>query len=95
MRPGGLRIWLLIAAGTSFAFGVGVTCDGPLYAANEQTKDVIAAQIRKQGFACNNPQSAERESTVAGKIVWILKCEGATYRVHLIPNQAASVERLN
>lgn len=81
--------------GIAFAFSFGSTAVGPLYAAHEQTKDVLAAQIRKQGFACNNPLTAERENAAVGKIVWILKCEGATYRVQPVPNRAATVERLN
>jgi hypothetical protein len=64
--------------------------------AKEVPKEIIAVQIRKQGFACKTPLSAERD-TAAGNPddpVWTLKCDNASYRVHLIPNMAAKIERL-
>jgi hypothetical protein len=62
----------------------------------EMSKDIIAVQIRKQGFACTNPQSATREgdATKYDDAVWLLKCDESTYKVQLIPNMAAKVERL-
>ncbi|MGE0024391.1 MAG: hypothetical protein AB7S70_12255 [Hyphomicrobium sp.] len=62
----------------------------------EVSKDIIAVQIRKQGFACNKALSAERDTTAGNPDdpVWTLKCDGASYRVHLIPNMAATVEKL-
>jgi hypothetical protein len=62
----------------------------------EMSKDIIAVQIRKQGYDCKNPESAERdvEASKPDSEVWVLKCEGASYRVHLIPNMAATVETL-
>lgn len=64
--------------------------------AKEKSKDIIAVQIRKQGFACNKPQSAEHdtEASKPDAEVWTLKCEGVTYKVKLIPNMAATVEKL-
>ena len=70
----------------------------PLAAAEpEQPKEIIAAQIRKQGYACEKPQSAERdpEASEADKAAWGLRCENATYRVRLIPTRAAHVERID
>lgn len=62
----------------------------------ELSKDIIAVQIRKQGFECNSPESAERDEKASqpDSEVWILRCEGLSYRVQLIPNMAAKVERL-
>ncbi len=62
----------------------------------EVSKDIIAVQIRKQGFACKTPLSAERDTTTGNPDdpVWTLKCDDASYRVHLIPNMAAQVEKL-
>lgn len=62
----------------------------------EKSKNIIAVQIRRQGFACTNPQKAERDQTIGNPDdpIWTLTCENAVYRVHLIPNQAAKVERL-
>ena len=64
--------------------------------AQEGPKDIIAAQIRSQGYACNSPQSAERDvaASAANQAVWMLRCQNASYRVTLIPNLAAKVEKV-
>ena len=63
----------------------------------ESPKDDIAAQIRAQGYACDQPQSATRyaQASKPDEAVWLLRCEGASYRVRLIPDMAAQVERIN
>ena len=63
----------------------------------ESPKNDIAAQIRAQGYACDQPQSATRDAQASrpDEEVWLLRCEGASYRVRLIPNMAAQVERIN
>lgn len=70
----------------------------PVSAAEQESPDkIIAAQIRRQGFQCENPQSAKRDSEASkpDEAVWVLQCENATYRVKLIPDMAAQVERVN
>ena len=64
--------------------------------AQEDPKDIIAAQIRSQGYAGNSTQSAERdaEASAANQAVWMLSCQNASYRVTLIPNLAAKVEKV-
>ena len=64
----------------------------------ESPKDDIAAQIRRQGCACEQPQSATRDAQASkkpDKAVWLLRCEGATYRVRFMPDMAARVERID
>lgn len=58
-------------------------------------QEIIATQIRQQGFTCEKPKSAERDSEESkpGAVVWILTCENATYKVRLRPNMAADVEK--
>lgn len=65
-------------------------------AAEETPKDMLAAQIRIQGFTCNQPQRAVRDAKMSkpDHDVWILKCEGATYRISRYPDLAAKVELL-
>ena len=65
-------------------------------AVEETPKEVIATQIRRQGFACEKPISAERdrERSKPDEPVWLLKCENNTYRVRLIPDMAAQVQRM-
>ena len=64
--------------------------------AQEEPKDIIATQIRSQGYACNETQSAERDAkaSAANQAVWMLRCQNASYRVTLIPNLAAKVEKV-
>jgi len=61
------------------------------------TPEIIAAQIRDQGYVCAKAISAERDEKLskADEAAWILKCENATYRVRLVPDLAAKVERLD
>lgn len=62
----------------------------------EVSKEVIAVQLRKQGFECKNPESAERdtEDSKPDENAWLLTCEGVRYKVKLIPKMAAKVEKL-
>ncbi|HEX9881922.1 MAG TPA: hypothetical protein VGA65_05390 [Hyphomicrobium sp.] len=66
-------------------------------AQNESAANVIAVQIRKQGFACEKAQSAEKDAKAdrPDSPVWILDCGNASYRVRLVPNMAAKVEKLD
>ena len=62
----------------------------------ERSKEIIAVQLRRQGYECNKPQSAERDDAASkpDAEIWTLNCEGVSYRVKLIPNMAATVEKL-
>jgi len=74
--------------------------DGPQRAAAQDikasAKEIIAAQIRKQGYQCENPSRAERDRkrSKPGEAVWVLHCENETYRVRLTPSLPAKVEQL-
>lgn len=88
MRRSGLAVIAFIAC------GVGAL--SPL-AAQETPKDIIAAHIRSQGYACEGPKSAKRDlrASIPEEAVWLLKCGNASYRVRLIPDMAAIVEPLD
>ena len=64
--------------------------------AQEGAADIIAAQIRMQGYACDEAMSAQRDpgASSAGEAAWVLNCDNAVYRVRLIPDMAARVERI-
>ncbi|MFA5951586.1 MAG: hypothetical protein WC807_15005 [Hyphomicrobium sp.] len=64
---------------------------------SEQPKNIIADQIRRQGVPCTDPVRAERDVklTRPNEAAWTLQCKEGTYRVILIPDMAAKVERLN
>lgn len=64
--------------------------------AQEAPMDIVASQIRGQGYACESPQSAKRDvsASKAHEVLWILSCQNATYRVTLVPSMAAKVEKV-
>lgn len=68
----------------------------PVRAELEISKEIIAVQLRRQGYECKNPSKAERErkESKPDENVWVLTCENARYRVQLVPNMAAKVEQL-
>jgi hypothetical protein len=57
---------------------------------------IVADQVRSQGFACDKPVSVERieAEASADETGYVLKCDGATYQVHLIPDQAARIMKV-
>jgi bifunctional non-homologous end joining protein LigD len=57
---------------------------------------VLAAQIRSQGIACDEPQKATRDAKLSKPDydVWVLTCKNATYRIGRYPDMAAKVEKL-
>lgn len=59
--------------------------------------DILAAQLREQGYACDQPKSAEQDvqASKPDEAVWIVQCENSKYRMRLDPDMAAKVERLN
>jgi hypothetical protein len=63
---------------------------------DEIPPDIIAVQIRKQGYECTNPSKAKRdpEASKPDLPVWILTCENATYRVRLVGNMADHIEKM-
>ena len=65
-------------------------------AAGELPRDVLAAQIRIQGVACDKPLSAVRDAKRSRPdyAVWVLKCSNAIYRVGRAPDMAAKIEQL-
>ena len=68
----------------------------PARAAGETPQDVLAAQIRLQGYACDKSLGAvrDRKRSKPDHAVWVLKCSNATYRIGRFPDMAAKVERL-
>ena len=62
----------------------------------EMPADSIAAQVRLHGHRCDEALSAARDTALSkpNEAVWVLKCANASYRLSVIPNMAAKVERL-
>ncbi len=76
-------------------FSLQLTVSGSV--AEEMPAEIIAVQIRDQGYACDKALGAERDEKFSkpGEDAWVLKCGNASYSVKLIPDMAAKVERLN
>lgn len=97
-----INLYLAVSGlGLASTFVLGVDCGlgGMIVsakAAEEGAAEIIAVQIRKQGYSCEKALSAERsrESSKPNEAVWTLKCDTATYRVRLVPDLAADVQRL-
>jgi hypothetical protein len=70
---------------------------GGVRAEEMAASEIIADQIRDQGYACNESLTAERDPAYSrpDEPVWILECDNPTYRVRLVPGMAADVERLD
>jgi hypothetical protein len=64
---------------------------------NAQTPaEDVAAQVRLQGYRCDQPITARRDSSLSkpDSAVWFLKCRNASYRVRLDPDMAARIIKL-
>jgi hypothetical protein len=59
--------------------------------------EVLADQLRSQGYSCDRALSSERntQASRADEAVWVLKCTNSSYRIRLIPNMAAKVEKID
>jgi hypothetical protein len=75
---------------------VGVVVADPSFAQQIPPAADIAAQVRLQGYPCEGSVSAQKDAKYSwpDEPLWILKCDNATYRVRLVPDMAARIERL-
>ena len=62
----------------------------------ETIQGMLAAQIRTQGFTCEKPLGAKKNTKASrpDRDVWVLKCNNAMYKVTRAPDMAAKVEPL-
>jgi hypothetical protein len=63
---------------------------------SETPQNMLAAQIRLQGFTCDKALGATRDTKRSrpDHAVWVLKCSNANYRVSRAADMAAKVEPL-
>jgi hypothetical protein len=63
----------------------------------EKPEEIIAVQLRSQGFACDNPRNALRDpaDTRPDEAAWTIECDGQKYRVRFVPDMAAQVEKID
>ncbi|WP_420970205.1 hypothetical protein [Bradyrhizobium sp. B120] len=86
MRFTGLAFTALLVGGM-----VGSTAQ-----AEQTLPDLLAVQLRAQGYACDKPLKAERDDKLSkpDNEAWTLTCSNATYRVSRVPDLAAKVEKV-
>ena len=74
-----------------------ILADMAMAADDEAPKEIIASQIKRQGYACDHPKEAKRDTAFSkpDSAVWLLECESGTYRVRLVPDMGAQVERID
>ena len=70
---------------------------GGVASAQETPPEILAAQLRIQGYRCDAPVTAQRDAELSkpDEAVWILKCANASYRMRLDPDMAARIEQLD
>lgn len=93
-----LAFFSISALGGALMLNAADTAVSPSAQAQEDSAaSIIAAQIRKQGFACKTPKTATRENKPSRPDlpVWLLDCGDTSYRVQLVPNMAAKVEKVD
>jgi len=59
--------------------------------------EVLADQLRSQGYRCDRALGSEQDagSSKPNEAVWVLKCTNGSYRMRLVPDMAARVERID
>ncbi|MCA6121196.1 hypothetical protein J6500_04645 [Bradyrhizobium sp. WSM 1704] len=69
---------------------------GSVARAEQSLQDLLAIQLRAQGYACDKPLKAERNDKLSkpDNEAWTLTCSNATYRVSRVPDLAAKVEEI-
>jgi hypothetical protein len=63
----------------------------------EPPMDLLATQLRNQGFPCDRPESAQRDEKASkpNETVWVVGCKGARYRMTVVPDLAAKIEKIS
>ena len=64
--------------------------------ADDGALNLLGDQLRLQGMPCKHAQSAtpDPDASRPDERVWIVKCDDVSYRMRLIPNMRAQVEKL-
>ncbi|MCU0789475.1 MAG: hypothetical protein MUE79_00260 [Nitratireductor sp.] len=65
--------------------------------AQEKPEDIIATQLRDQGFACENPRDAVQDASDSrpDEEAWTIQCDGQKYRIRFVPDMAAQIEKID
>jgi hypothetical protein len=65
--------------------------------AQDDTKDIVAAAVRQNGFECANPESVkpDPEHSTPEEKAWIIQCGNAAYQVKFMGDRGAKVEPIS
>jgi hypothetical protein len=79
-----------------FLLAVAMSSIGSVAQTPDADLNIIADQVRSQGFACS-PVSAEHVAAESspGNEVYVLRCDGVSYRVQIVPDQASKITKLD
>lgn len=96
---GVLVMWKPKHCALTLAGLVGLISPGPTAAQQTRMETVagmLAAQIRIQGFACDDALKARKDPKRSRPDlgVWVLQCRNAIYRISRAPDMSAKVEQL-
>jgi hypothetical protein len=93
-----IRVTAGAAVAALLAGAAGYSAAQPRGAAKEDAPaELLAVQLRKQGFPCYRPVTAERDVALSmqDQAAWVVRCANASYRMRLTPDMAAIVELLD
>jgi len=92
----GMRLVEAMNSSNLLPIVVAVVLAIPALAQQEPLAEDIAAQVRLQGYPCDGAVSARKDTKYSwpDEPLWILNCANATYRVRLVPDMAARIEKL-
>jgi hypothetical protein len=95
-RPQGRSPSMLVRVARFAAAALAVTLVSASSLADDEAAKVTADKVRAQGFPCAEPVSAQRDPAASkpDEEVWILECHDARYRVRLMQDMPAKIERL-
>ena len=68
---------------------------GQTNADDKAAADLVATQVREQGYTCDEPTNASQDPESEDDAVWTLNCANTSYRVRLVPDMAAQIEQIN
>jgi hypothetical protein len=87
---------LVVLATAAVLFSPSGRAQQAAVASESAPQSMLAAQIRLQGFTCDKPLGASRDTKRSrpDRGVWVLKCSNAKYRITRAPDMAAKVEPL-
>lgn len=85
----------LATAGAAAAL-LSLTAPSGVLAQTEDAAQIVADHIRAQGYVCDEPVTATKDTadSAPDEVAWRVECANATYRVRLRADIAAEVQLL-